>query len=316
MAEGGTVAILGAGMAGAATARRLTDAGLDVRVFDKGRGIGGRMATRRTDAGLRFDHGAQFFRAQGEAFRGQCASWIAAGVASPWDANGRNVGLPGMPAPVRHLLDGLPVSLETTIVRIARTESGWMLTDAAGAVTGPFAAVAVTFPAPQVTALIDTSGAALAGPERATYAPCWSLLLDLDAAPGFTESHLTVPDGPIALIAREETKPGRAPGHRLVVHAAPDWSRTHLEDAREAVQAALVAALEARLGRALRPKYAAVHRWRYAMVETALGQPCLYDPVQRLGAAGDWCLGPRIEAAFDSGRGLADRIAADLRGGR
>ena len=52
------------------------------------------------------------------------------------------------------------------------------------------------------------------------------------------------------------------------------------------------------------------------MVETALGHPCLYDPAQRLGAAGDWCLGPRIEASFDSGRALADRIAADLKGGR
>ena len=65
MPEGGTVAILGAGMAGAAAARRLAEAGLDVRVFDKGRGIGGRMATRRTEAGARFDHGAQFFRAKG-----------------------------------------------------------------------------------------------------------------------------------------------------------------------------------------------------------------------------------------------------------
>ena len=316
MAEGGTVAILGAGMAGAAAARRLAEAGLDVRVFDKGRGIGGRMATRRTDAGARFDHGAQFFRAKGEAFRAQCTAWIAAGVAAPWDTEGRDVGLPGMPTPVRHLLDGLPISLETTIARIARGDRGWMLTDAAGATEGPFAAVAVTFPAPQVTALMEESGVALPGPERASYAPCWSLLLDLDAASGFPDTHLTFSEGPIALIAREETKPGRAPGHRLVVHAAPDWSRARLEDAREAVQAALVSALEARLGKPVRPTYAAVHRWRYAMVESALGHPCLYDPAQRLGAAGDWCLGPRIEAAFDSGRALADRIAADLKGGR
>jgi renalase len=52
------------------------------------------------------------------------------------------------------------------------------------------------------------------------------------------------------------------------------------------------------------------------MVETALGEPCLYDPAQRLGAAGDWCLGPRIEAAFDSGRALGERIVADLKGAR
>jgi hypothetical protein len=52
-----SVAILGAGIAGATAARRLADAGLKVRVFDKGRGVGGRMATRRIGA-IQFDHGA------------------------------------------------------------------------------------------------------------------------------------------------------------------------------------------------------------------------------------------------------------------
>ena len=314
MAEDGTVAILGAGMAGASAARHLHEAGVSVRVFDKGRGIGGRMATRRTEAGLRFDHGAQFFRAKGDAFRARCEAWIAAGAAAPWDGDGRCVGVPGMPAPVRHLLAGLPVACETTITRIRRQEAGWMLTDSRGAASGPFAAVAVTFPAPQVVALMAASGLAMPGPEGAGYAPCWSLLLALETAPGFPEARLDIVDGPIALIAREETKPGRPAGHRLVAHASPAWSRAHLEDPREVVRAALIAALETRLGHAIRPIYAEVHRWRYAMVETALGLPCLYDPAQRLGAAGDWCLGPRIEAAFDSGRALAERIAADLKG--
>lgn len=54
------------------------------------------------------------------------------------------------------------------------------------------------------------------------------------------------------------------------------------------------------------------HRWRYAQVENALQVPCLYDPACRLGAAGDWCLGARIEAAYDSGLALADAILNDL----
>lgn len=315
MAEGGTVAILGAGMAGAAAARRLADAGVRVRVFDKGRGIGGRMATRRTETGLRFDHGAQFFRPEGDAFRAQCEAWAAKGVAAAWGEDGRRVGVPGMPAPVRDLLDGLPASVATTITRLARDDGGWTLTDDADATSGPFAAVAVTCPAPQVVRLMTASGLSLPGPERAAYAPCWSLMLAFDAAPGFAEARLEFADGPVASVSREVTKPGRK-GQGLVVHASPEWSRTHLEDARETVQAALIADLETRLGRPLRASYASAHRWRYARVETALGEDCLYDPAQRLGAAGDWCLGPRIEAAFDSGRALADRIAADLKGAR
>ena len=64
------VAIIGAGLAGLTLATRLTEAGHPVVVFDKGRGVGGRMSTRRGDAdGLRFDHGAQYFTIRDPGFR-------------------------------------------------------------------------------------------------------------------------------------------------------------------------------------------------------------------------------------------------------
>lgn len=44
-----TVAIIGAGMAGLSCARALVQAGVAVELFDKGRGPGGRMSTRRVE---------------------------------------------------------------------------------------------------------------------------------------------------------------------------------------------------------------------------------------------------------------------------
>ena len=41
------IVIIGAGMSGIACARALRKAGVPVRLIDKGRGIGGRVATRR-----------------------------------------------------------------------------------------------------------------------------------------------------------------------------------------------------------------------------------------------------------------------------
>lgn len=296
-------------MAGATAARTLAEAGLAVRVFDKGRTVGGRMATRRRGT-MPFDHGAQFMRAHGPAFAAQLSEWERRGIVAPWADAGRRVGVPDMTAPVGDLLAGLPVAGAVTVARIRRSGVAWHLDTASGDVHGPFAALAITCPAPQVRVLLAGSGYALPGVERAAYAPCWSLMV---AAAGAVPAPLIQPrTGPIALIAADASKPGRPGGNRLTIHATADWSRAHLDEPHAAVIAALLPAAAEHLGLALCPTDAEAHRWRYAQVERPLDQPCLYDPALRLGAAGDWCLGARIEAAYDSGRALAATILADL----
>ena len=77
------IAIVGAGMAGLSCATRLAALGHEIALFDKGRGPGGRMATRRVEADgtmLRFDHGAQYFTARDPRFVEQVARWEREGV--------------------------------------------------------------------------------------------------------------------------------------------------------------------------------------------------------------------------------------------
>jgi predicted NAD/FAD-dependent oxidoreductase len=54
------IVVVGAGISGCVSAFRLAEAGHDVTLLEKGRGLGGRMSTRRM-GGARIDHGAQFF---------------------------------------------------------------------------------------------------------------------------------------------------------------------------------------------------------------------------------------------------------------
>ena len=78
------VLVIGAGMSGIACARSLQSAGVPVRMIDKGRGIGGRVATRRVDlAGevITFDHGAQYLDQSADA---AMIADLAGGAISAW----------------------------------------------------------------------------------------------------------------------------------------------------------------------------------------------------------------------------------------
>jgi hypothetical protein len=119
--------------------------------------------------------------------------------------------------------------------------------------------------------------------------------------------------GPLGWIARENSRPNNPnAADAWTLHASAVWSRDHLEARAEDVQTALVAAFGAALGTEAAPATVAAHRWRYALVEQPLGEACLWDAQAGLGYAGDGCLGPRVEGAFDSGLALARAVLASL----
>lgn len=315
MGRDGTIAIIGAGIAGAAAAHRLREAGRSVVVLDKGRGPGGRMATRRGPDGLRFDHGAQYFTARDPRFAALVDGWTARGVAAPWGGVDRFVGVPGMTAPVRDLLDGVDLQCGRAVGRLVRDGRQWRLQEADGAALAEdaaFSAVLLTCPSPQSLALLAGAGVDLPGVAEVRYAPCWTLMLAHDGPP-LLDAPVREdrdPDETIAWIARNDSKPGREADGAIVAHASPSWSRANLECTAEDVAERLTAALRDRVPvGAIRHR--AAHRWRYAAVERAVGEPCLFAPETGLGFAGDGCLGPRVEFAWLSGLALAERVLAE-----
>ena len=100
-------------------------------------------------------------------------------------------------------------------------------------------------------------------------------------------------------------------GESWILHADTDWTMERLERSADEVLPDLRAALAGSLGCELPdPVYERAHLWRYARPVEPLGEPCLWDPMRRLGACGDWCVGARFEAGWQSGVALADRMLA------
>ena len=322
-------------------------AGHAVHVFDKSRGPGGRLATRRVEwtdrHGQTFttplDHGAVGFTAHATDFKafvahaeqqGWLSEWaaeLAAGSLPADDGDRLYVPTPDMPSLCRHLLDGVPATWAFAVDGIHHDALGWQVQ--AGGARHPLRFDAV------VLALPPAQAAPLLSPHRLDWArrasvvamqPCWTLMGiadTADPAPGWALAR--PPTGPLAWVVRNDKRPGRTPvpgQAHWVVHAQAGWSRRHLEQPAAWVQQQMQAALAEYLGQPIAWQHAVVHRWRYAQAQphpVAPGEACWWDAAHGLGVCGDFLGGSGVEGAWLSARSLAAAVsqrAADAPGPR
>lgn len=322
-------AIIGAGLAGLSCAQQLIAAGHKVELFDKGRGPGGRMSTRRMETPLgeiRWDHGAQFFTARNERFLKAVSNWQEKGVVEEWigtflelgsgssptatEPDRRYVGTPGMNEIIRHLASDLPVHWGQRVTGFRGAPGQWTVLFEDGAESGTYERIVIAVPCEQAVDLLRGHAPLLA--EHAgsvASAPCWAVLLAYDTPleAGFDGARIS--GAPLSWIARNSSKPGRGTGEAWVLHASPDWSRENIDEQKEEVAAKLIRNFRAMSG-APEPVFSAAHRWLYAMVETSIqAQNFGWDEATQIGTCGDWCIAPRVEAAWQSGALLADHIS-------
>jgi predicted NAD/FAD-dependent oxidoreductase len=325
-------AVIGAGMSGATVARVLALAGHAVHVFDKARGPGGRLATRRVEwvdgqghaATTRLDHGALGFTASDAAFQAFVELALQAGCLAEWKPRlapgsvplegGAMLYLPApdMPALCRHLLEGVPVSLSFAVDGLHPGPHGWQVQAGGVRHASTFDAVVLALPPAQAAPLLN--------PHRLDWArraftalmqPCWTLMGIADDPEPESEWDLArPPSGPLAWVLRNDARPGRAsvPGQaHWVAHARTGWSRRHLEQPAAWVEQQMQAALAECVGRPVDWHHCTVHRWRYALPQvhaTAPAPSAWWDAAQGLGVCGDFLGGGGVEGAWLSAQAL------------
>lgn len=319
------IAIIGTGLAGLSAAQALLNAGLAVELFDKSRGSGGRMASKRSDAGA-LDLGAQYFTARDRRFVEVVQQWQARGWVAEWspqlyqydrdglhpspDEQTRWVGTPRMSAISRALLGALPVHFTCRITEVFRGERHWHLQDAEGNSHGPFSSVIVATPAPQASALLSAAPKLASTAAGVIMEPTWAVALGFSAALETPVEGCFVQGNALGWLARNRSKPGRDHSHDTwILHASSDWSRKHLDLAKEEVIERLRGDFAELIGCALpAPSFALAHRWLYARPASGHEWGALADADLSLYACGDWCLSGRVEGAWLSGQEAARRL--------
>ena len=193
--------------------------------------------------------------------------------------------------------------------------------DGGGGVATRHAAVLVSGFASSVFNLVAPAAPSLAAPAGAIASDCcWALMVAftsplLGAGRGGgppVDGALVTGSDSLAWVARDSSKPGRSSETECwVVHATAAWSNPRRDAQPAAVAQALLAEFLAAVGGyrgpAQAPLYLEAHRWGAAFPTNPAAAPGGFfaDPELALGVAGDWCVGPRLGNAYESGSMLA-----------
>lgn len=326
-----SIAIIGAGLSGLVLAHQLKEF-VQVTLFEKSRGVGGRLATRYAEP-YQFDHGAQFYLAKTEAFQQFLEPFIQQGIVKSWhakfveitgdkitgerqwdDSPAHYVSIPKMNALGKALAENLDVKLQTQIQSIKKQGHLWQLTDNNNNLFGKFDWVISTAPAEQSASLLPTSFTHYERVKNTKMQGCYALMLGYKEPLDIPWDAALVKQADLSWVSVNSSKPDRDIGYSIQTLTTNDWADAHIEDDSKSVQAHIVSELAKVTGvRVDHADHIGLHRWRYANVAKQQGEASLIDYENQLGACGDWCIQGRVESAFTSAMHLADTIKQTMR---
>ncbi|MBU2955743.1 NAD(P)/FAD-dependent oxidoreductase [Marinobacter sp. F3R08] len=325
-----SIAIVGSGLSGLTAAIQLKELGHDVTVFEKSRGPGGRLASKRVSDGS-VDVGAQYFTSRNPQFLPFLRQFGGDSIFAPWHGRfgfqtstgqweafpqeNRFVGTPRMTAITRALSAHTHVVTETRVGSLVRNDQSWTVYDTAGNPLGDFDQIIITTPPAQARDLLADSGldrlASYLDDPVSRVLPCWAVAAHFPVSPWLHHEGMRCQHPALFWVANNSSKPDRPDdGQWWVLHAGPSWTEEHVDTPAEEVANRLLEAFRQLTGFQVGPDDIVTHRWLYARSEGGEQPGHLWFPDCGLGFAGDWLSGGRVEGAFDSASGLVAELTA------
>ena len=314
------VAIIGAGMSGLTCARELAARGITVIVFEKSRGIGGRIASRRV-GGTVVDHGTPILpevvvREGLQNERVEIAHPSGSLVDRVFTADTGPPGFAfasGLTRLAKAMADGLEIRTSTRVAALRANRLGFEIGDEQGNTHGTFDSVVISAPAPQAADLLDRSpepewrAAAL---REVIYDPCVVVIAGMRVPePSW---FMARPGGDLVASIATESAKGRPPSGGVVPVVARltrAASERLLDASDEAALANVLPGLQSALGGRGEPAWAQVKRWRYSQPQSHLDFDAINPPESRVLICGD-TTGAGVAGAARSGHEAAERLLA------
>lgn len=312
------IAIIGAGLSGLLAARKLQAQGHQVVIFEKSRGRGGRLCSKRltwqTQA-LSIDIGAQYFTARDQRFKQEVSEWVSAGAAKVWDFSPhtfkqgqlslsaddetRYVGTPAMNSIAHYLAVDADIRLQCRITRIEKSSKGWLLFDDRAICYQPFDWLFISAPAQQTFDLVNGHSKLADVIPTGSLKPCWALGVQTAET---TDSNVQgiFSDDQVRWATKLSSRPDRnSSAEQWMLHFNPQWSAEQGKDIEEKLPLIGRQWLEKVFSKKLTVTDATSHYWAFASIAQDYQKPdCPWiDAEQQLSLMGDWTHSGRIEGA-------------------
>lgn len=323
------IAVIGSGLSGLTVGHKLSKYA-NITIFEKSRGVGGRVATRRVSP-FSFNHGAQFFRVNSQLFENFIAPMVKDGIIDVWQGDfvefdsskitakrkwnaddPHYVGVPNMNAIAKHLALNLTIKLNTRVSKMLKNDK-WVLIDDMGNELGDFDWVIITAPAPQALDLLPNYFAHYDQVASVKMSACFSLMLGFQDNINLGFDAALVRNANISWVSVNSTKPNQSsdqPLTSILVHSTNKWADNNIDNNLIEVQDYLCEETSRVVGCNMNiAEHKSLHAWRYANISKQNSPHSFIDTKNQIATCGDWHIQGRIESAFLSAVDAANNIS-------
>ena len=320
------VAVIGAGITGI-TLANLLQKKVKLTVFEKSRGVGGRMATRRAEP-YQFNHGAQYFKIENEEFKGFLSPLMENKIVKPLEANHVEIfnkkvikrlktdnkkyftAETKMNSIVKYLVNNnFFIKLSCKIEKTIKEQGKWFIIDNERVSYGPYDWLLITIPPYQAIEILSNNFKFLNTMKENKMRSCYSLMLGFDKIKEFNFDTALFLDVDVQWLSIRKKILGEKEYFNLLINSSYNFAEQNINCSKNKISDYLIEQISDILKCELNNyKHKALHFWKYAMSEKNNNLGSLLDENLKVIVCGDWCMNGKVEGGFLSARDATNKL--------
>ena len=320
------VAVIGAGITGITIANLLHEK-VNLTVFEKSRGVGGRMATRRAEP-YQFNHGTQYFKIENKEFKDFLQPLIQNKIIKPLETNYIEIfnkkvikrtkidnkkyytAESNMNSVVKYFINNnFFINLLCKIEKTVKKNGKWFIKDSENVSYGPYDWLFITIPSNQAIEILNNDFKFLNIIKKLKMKSCFSLMLGFDKIKEFDFDTALFLDEDVQWLAINKKMLEKKKYYNLLINSSYNFAEQNINGNKDKISDYLIKQVSDILKCELNNyEHKALHFWKYAISEKNNNLGSLLDDNLKVIVSGDWCMNGKVEGGFLSAKDAVNKL--------